>query len=80
MRNIWSQSWACFVRDLRVRCATRRNNNLKNEVNTLKKDKKENPKSGDKVCTYCNKTGHTVEFCHKRIADEAVAAAKQADK
>ena len=55
-------------------------NNLKNEVNTLKKDKKENPKSGDKVCTYCNKTGHTVEFCHKRIADEAVAAAKQADK
>lgn len=55
-------------------------NNLKNEMSTLKKDLKpgKSSQAGDKVCTYCNKNGHTVEFCHKRIGDEAVAAAEKA--
>ena len=55
-------------------------NNLKNELSTLKKDIKPGKPSpaGDKVCTYCGKNGHTVDFCHKRIGDEAVAAAEKA--
>ena len=55
-------------------------NNLKNEVSNLKKEKptKEKVDLKDRECNYCGTRGHTEAFCHKRIGDEAVKAAKKA--
>ena len=55
-------------------------NNMKNEVSNLKKEKppKEKVDLKDRECNYCGTRGHTEAFCHKRIGDEAVKAAKKA--
>ena len=53
---------------------------MKNEVSNLKKEKppKEKVDLKDRECNYCGTRGHTEAFCHKRIGDEAVKAAKKA--
>ena len=56
-------------------------NNLKTKVDNLKVDSTKPPKGGskdDRECSYCGKKGHTAEFCHTKIGDDAVKKAQAA--
>ena len=56
-------------------------NNLKTKVDNLKAESGKPPKGGskdDRECTYCGKKGHTAEFCHTKIGDDAVKKAQAA--
>ena len=50
-------------------------NNMRTEVKNLKEKVAKSPSASEKECTYCGKKNHTAAFCHKKIADEALANA-----